>query len=50
MQQATTWPTTWPTKDIAPYCDWLKCMVLEKFGNKTCLGWKEYSLDIFDAV
>ena len=29
---------------------WMKCMVTNKYGNKTRLGWSEYSLDIIEAI
>ena len=29
---------------------WLKCMVMDKYGNKMCLGWNEYSLEVSYAV
>ena len=28
----------------------MKCMVTDKYGNKKRLGWKECSLDIFQAI
>ena len=30
--------------------DWLKCMVKDKYGNNTSLGWNESSLEDYDAV
>ena len=29
---------------------WMKCMVMDKYGKKMCLGWNEYSLKVFEAV
>ena len=28
----------------------MKCMVTDEYGNRTSLGWKEYSLDVFEAI
>ena len=36
--------------EIAPYSDSLKCMVKDKYGNKTYLGWNGYSLKVLGAV
>ena len=36
--------------EIGPCLDWLKCKAMYKYGNKMCLGWNKYSLEVFDTV